>query len=173
MPNTAIQAVTLKQLPALQAISRATFTATFGADNTPADLSQYLTTAYSTDQLTRELTQSTTAFYFITVDQIPAGYLKLNWDQTQTEAYGPDTLEVERIYILPTFKRLGLGSALIKHACLVAKAHHKNAVWLGVWEHNQAALNFYTKLAFKPIGEHHFQLGTDLQRDIIMQKKLN
>ena len=53
----------------------------------------------------------------------------------------------------------------------VAKEQEKSSVWLGVWEKNDAALNFYKKLGFEAVGEHVFQLGDDPQRDIIMQKK--
>lgn len=167
-----IQLVTLNQIADLQTISRDTFSDTFGQDNTPDDLEQYLTDAYSSDQLATELQQLATTFYFIYVENNVAGYLKLNWDKNQSEDYGSDTLEVERIYISPAYKRLGLGTELINHASVVARQQQKNAIWLGVWENNQAALYFYTKLGFHEIGEHFFKLGSDQQRDIIMQKDL-
>lgn len=172
MSKHIIKLVTLEQLKALQAISRITFANTFSADNTETDLEQYLSEAYSTDQLTSELTKATSNFYFIYVNQQIAGYLKVNWNQTQSEDYGPETLEIERIYVKPAFKRLGLGSELINQAVIVASERHKKAIWLGVWEHNQAAIKFYKKLGFKPISEHYFKLGSDKQRDIIMQKDI-
>jgi ribosomal protein S18 acetylase RimI-like enzyme len=54
----------------------------------------------------------------------------------------------------------------------IAQAQGKQAIWLGVWEHNQRAIQFYTAWGFEKVGEHDFQLGNDVQRDWIMQKKL-
>jgi diamine N-acetyltransferase len=47
-----------------------------------------------------------------------------------------------------------------------------DTVWLGVWEHNPRAIAFYEKWGFEKFGAHDFLLGTDLQTDILMKKKL-
>ncbi|SPS07069.1 GNAT family N-acetyltransferase [Latilactobacillus sakei] len=168
-----IEKVTSKQLKALQTISIQTFTDTFGADNSEQDLADYLDSAYNDTQLSSEIANPNSAFYFIKHNGNIAGYLKLNSNDAQTENPNPDSMEVERIYILPTFKRLGLGTQLIEYAIETAQEAHKSHIWLGVWEHNAVALAFYTKLGFKEIGDHIFQLGDDAQRDLIMQKDLN
>ena len=56
-------------------------------------------------------------------------------------------------------------SALIDRALEVGA----KTLWLGVWEHNPRALAFYGKFGFTCVGEHTFVLGTDKQRDLIMQ----
>lgn len=167
-----IQPVTFDQLPTLQLISRETFAATFGNENSAEDLAKYLEEAYNTDQLTGELENPNSFFYFIYHDDQVAGYLKLNINDAQTEGAALDALEIERIYIRQPFKRLGLGTQLINHALAVAQQTHKTNVWLGVWEHNTAALSFYKNFGFSQVGEHVFQLGSDAQRDLIMQKAL-
>ena len=48
----------------------------------------------------------------------------------------------------------------------------KEVVWLGVWEHNQRAIEFYKKWGFEKFGTHIFQLGDDPQKDWLMLKKL-
>jgi hypothetical protein len=42
-------------------------------------------------------------------------------------------------------------------------------MWLGVWERNARAQVFYRKWDFRTVGEHLFPLGSDLQRDILME----
>lgn len=170
--TTKIVPCTLSDLAALQQVSRRTFTETFGDANTPEDLAAYLATAYSTQQLTQELTQPTTTFDFIQVAGQVAGYLKLNWDASQSEHRGSHSLEIERIYILPAYKRQGLGKALYQHAVARARRLHKTTIWLGVWEHNQPARKFYERMGFQQIGDHVFQLGSDAQRDLILQTTL-
>lgn len=76
-----IKTCTLADLTELRRVSRLTFTDTFGAANTSEDLAEYLETAYNAQQLTKEMKQTTTLFYFILVDETVAGYLKVNWGQ--------------------------------------------------------------------------------------------
>ena len=46
-------------------------------------------------------------------------------------------------------------------------------MWLGVWEFNPRAQAFYEKYGFYEVGRHIFQLGSDPQTDLLMQKDLN
>ncbi|MFC6169841.1 GNAT family N-acetyltransferase [Loigolactobacillus jiayinensis] len=172
MTTIQLEKVTLADLPTLRKISIATFTDTFGAQNTPENLAAYLTAAYAPAKLQQELTEPASQFYFVYVDQQLAGYLKINHDAAQTEAKGGATLEVERIYILPAFKRHGLGRYLIKQAETSAQQLGKTAIWLGVWENNFAAQQFYAKLGFVRTGQHSFVMGTDPQTDFILTKQL-
>ena len=55
----------------------------------------------------------------------------------------------------------------------IAQAKNKQLVWLGVWEHNYRAIDFYTRWGFSKFGEHPFILGTDMQTDWMMVKHLN
>ncbi|MGP4115872.1 GNAT family N-acetyltransferase [Levilactobacillus zymae] len=163
---------TLDDLATLQAVSRETFTATFGAQNTPADLAAYLDTAYSSAQLTQELTNPESQFYLLYQDATVAGYLKLNTGAVQTEAMGPNDLEIERIYLRTAFQHQGLGKRLFQLALEQAQRQRKAQIWLGVWEHNLNAQNFYHRLGFHQVGQHTFTLGSDPQTDLIYAKDL-
>jgi ribosomal protein S18 acetylase RimI-like enzyme len=48
----------------------------------------------------------------------------------------------------------------------------KQALWLGVWEKNERAINFYHRWGFEKFGEHDFILGDDVQTDWLMKKEL-
>jgi ribosomal protein S18 acetylase RimI-like enzyme len=43
-------------------------------------------------------------------------------------------------------------------------------IWLGVWERNGRARAFYRKWDFRAVGEHVFQVGSDPQTDILMER---
>ncbi|KRL53790.1 GNAT family N-acetyltransferase [Furfurilactobacillus rossiae] len=167
-----ITAVTPQDVTTLREVSCATFQDTFGSENSATDLQNYLNRAYSVDQLLTEINNPESWFYFIKVNQAVAGYLKLNVGEAQTEKMGSDALEIQRIYILPSFKRQGLGTQLFNQATANAEDLHKRAIWLGVWEHNDAARKFYHKIGFQPVGDHVFQLGSSVQRDLIMKRTL-
>jgi len=171
--STQLQRLTTADAPALKAMSITTFTATFGAQNTAENLQAYLTQAYTLPKLTQELQNPDSQFYFLIQDQQPVGYLKVNVGNAQSEAMGPTTLEIERIYIIPGHQHQGLGSQLLQYALDLAQAAHKQVVWLGVWEHNEPAKRFYqAHWGFTPFSSHAFVMGTDTQTDLLMHKQL-
>ena len=56
-------------------------------------------------------------------------------------------------------------------ACLYeAEKRSCDTIWLGVWEHNPRARAFYRKWGFVEVGTQLFQLGDDLQNDLLMQR---
>lgn len=167
-----VKKCTVEDLQILQKVSVETFRDTFQDQNTEEDLYNYLEKAYNTEQLTSELLNQQSEFYFVFNSNDLAGYLKININEAQTETNGEDALEIERIYVLPQFKGKGLGKILIQQAVERAQFHRKTNIWLGVWEHNHAALAFYKKLGFVQTGAHSFFMGEDEQTDLILTKNL-
>ncbi|MGA3439460.1 GNAT family N-acetyltransferase, partial [Lactiplantibacillus plantarum] len=80
--------------------------------------------------------------------------------------------EVERIYIRKAFQHQGLGNQFMQQAIQIAKADHKQKIWLGVWEHNEPAKGFYAKWGFEQFSAHDFVMGDDRQTDLLMIKSL-
>ena len=169
---TPIKKCTLDDLHELQAISIETFTETFKEHNLPEHLQAYLEKAYNLDKLKQELAIPSSYFYFIYADQQIAGYLKLNTDDAQSEPMGADSLEVERIYVRKAFQKFGIGKQLLNKAIELAAEQNKTTIWLGVWEENENAIEFYRKKGFVQTGSHSFYMGDDEQVDLIMVKAL-
>lgn len=159
---------TMTDLETLQKISIETFTDTFAEDNDPKDLQEFLDTAYALPQLTSELNNPNTFFYFVHVNNQVAGYLKLNINDAQTEDDFENGLEIQRIYIRKNHKKMGLGQRLFEKSKEVAKELNKDQLWLGVWEHNKPALAFYAKQGLTKHSQHDFVLGDDVQTDFIL-----
>jgi ribosomal protein S18 acetylase RimI-like enzyme len=64
----------------------------------------------------------------------------------------------------------GVGAPLMR-ACLEEAARRGyDAIWLGVWERNERAQEFYRKWGFEEAGTQAFQLGAEMQTDLLMQK---
>lgn len=170
--TTMIAKCTKEELPKLQNISITTFTETFQEQNSPEHLQAYLEKAYNLKQLGREVANPSSQFFFVSVNEEVAGYLKVNTDDAQTEPMGSDSLEVERIYIKKTFQKHGLGKLLMDKAVEIAMEQQKKNIWLGVWEDNENALAFYQKKGFVQTGSHSFFMGDDEQVDLIMVRTL-
>lgn len=164
-----ITEVTIDDLKVLQHLSRRTFDETFRPQNTPENMAAYLDTAFTDVKMIAELNDEDSFFYFIYYASEPAGYLKLNVADAQTEDMGEDALEIERIYLLKEFQGKGLGKALYLHALEVARSMDKMSIWLGVWEKNTKAIRFYERLGFSHVSSHDFWMGDDRQTDLIMQ----
>jgi diamine N-acetyltransferase len=168
-----IKKVTLEDVEELQKISRETFFETFAGENTAKDMQNYLEENFSRDNLKNELTNPDSKFYFAIVNNIVTGYLKVNSGPAQTELKDDNALEIERIYVLKEYHGKHVGQALYKQALKVAEQKKSCYVWLGVWEKNLRAINFYRKNGFVEFDKHLFKLGEDEQIDLMMKKTLN
>ncbi len=170
--NISIQPVTLNDIDQLQSISRQTFFETFSVVNTAENMKKYLDESLSIERLTNEVKNTESAFYFAVLDNQIIGYLKLNFGLSQTELKDKKSLEIERIYVLKEFQGKNIGQLLYETAIQTARQMNANYVWLGVWEENAKAIQFYKKNGFVEFDKHIFNLGNDEQTDIMMKLQL-
>jgi ribosomal protein S18 acetylase RimI-like enzyme len=173
MNNIKIKKVQFLDLNKLQEIGRKTFIETFSEDNTEADMKKYLDESFSDDKLILELNNQHSEFYFAELDTKVIGYLKINFAQAQTENIHQRSLEIERIYVSKEFHGKKIGQILFDKAIQITKQKDLNYLWLGVWEKNTRAINFYKKNGFVEFDKHIFKLGNDEQTDILMNLELN
>lgn len=173
MEDIVVKRVTLIDIDQLQKIGRLTFYETFSAYNTEENMRKYLVEGFANEKLTAELNNPNSEFYFAISDQNVVGYLKLNVGPSQTELQDDKALEIERIYVIKEYHGKKVGQLLYEKAIQVAIHKKVDYVWLGVWEENQRALNFYKKNGFVAFDKHIFKLGNDEQTDIMMKLLLN
>lgn len=172
MENITILGVTLNDIEQLQTIGRETFSETFSSSNTKEDMAKYLAVSFSIEKLTEELNNEHSEFYFAVIDNKVVGYLKLNFDSSQSEIQDSISLEIERIYVLQEYHGKKVGQVLYEKAMQVAEDKKVNCVWLGVWEENPRAIRFYQKNGFVEFDKHIFRLGDDEQTDLMMKRFL-
>jgi len=98
--------------------------------------------------------------------------MKVNELDAQGDLKGPDTFELERIYVRNTHKGHGLGRFMVEQAIKMAIQRGKKQLWVGVWEKNLDAIEFYKRHGFTKISEHDFYMGTERQRDHVMALNL-
>ena len=136
-------------------------------------MAKYLDERFSIAKLTAELSDDHTEFYFATLHDQVIAYLKLNFGPSQTELQDDKALEIERIYVLRAFQGKKVGQLLCDKAIQIAVQKCANYIWLGVWEKNHRALNFYRKNGFIAFDSHIFILGHSEQTDLLMKLKLD
>lgn len=149
-----------------------TFAETFTEDNTPEDMAAYLAASFSVEQLTVELTDPLSTFFIAEVGGDAAGYAKIHSGEALGGVEGQRPIELVRLYVARKWLGLGVGQALMQRCIDEAREMGFQTIWLGVWERNGRAQAFYRKWNFREVGEHIFRLGSDPQRDILMQRAI-
>ena len=172
MDNFEITKVNSNEITSLQKVGRQTFFETFSQTNTEENMQKYLEESFSSNKLLEELNNPDSKFYFAKYNDEIVGYLKLNLGHSQTELNDNESLEIERIYVLKDFQGKKIGQKLYEKAVEVAKQNKVKYIWLGVWEKNQKAIDFYEKNGFVSFDKHIFVLGDDEQTDIMMKMEL-
>ncbi|MCW1962111.1 GNAT family N-acetyltransferase [Chryseobacterium viscerum] len=162
-----------KDLEILQNIGIQTFTETFAEDNTEEAMKKYLEESFNTEKIKSELNNPESFFYIAWEEDNPVGYLKVNSGKAQTELQDDTSLEIERIYVKKSHHGKKVGQLLYNQALETARQLHKSYLWLGVWEENLRALQFYRKNGFIEFDKHIFRLGEEEQTDLMMKKILD
>lgn len=169
MDNFKIVKVPLHEVDLLQIIGSQTFAETFSSGNSEENMQAYLEQGFSSDKLKAELSDKNAEFYFAKLEDQAIGYLKINFGPSQTEIKDENALEIERIYVLKEFHGKKVGQLLYEKAMEISKQKGVDYVWLGVWEENPRAIQFYKKNGFVEFDKHIFKLGNDEQTDIMMK----
>ena len=171
--SVTLDSIRIQSLSKLVQLSVQTFEETFGHQNTKENMDWYFKTKMNSKQLKKELQYPNSDFYWILFQKKIIGYLKLNFNNAQTEVVNfEDSFEIQRIYILSNFQQKGFGKDVLSKAISLGKNKGFSYLWLGVWEQNENAIAFYTKKGFEIFDRHFFQLGNDPQTDLLMGLKI-
>jgi len=140
--------------------------------NAPHDLADYMQKAFSSAQVTAELSDPDNIFLIAEIECQTAGYAKLIRSSTEDGITAARPIELSRLYSHQQFLGKGVGQTLMDACFERARAEGSDVMWLGVWEYNPRAQRFYEKNGFLEVGKHTFQLGSDPQTDLLMQRDI-
>jgi ribosomal protein S18 acetylase RimI-like enzyme len=149
-----------------------TFYDTFAKDNTPENIEAYLKKSFSPEIQFNELSQPDVIFIVAEFHEIPIGYAQLILNSKDESITGTRPLEIRRIYASHEYLGKGVGKELMQATISEARQHACDCIWLGVWEKNQRAIDFYRKWGFREVGTHLFSVGNDPQNDFVMELDL-
>jgi len=144
--NVRIRQATAEDIELLTNIGRETFAQTFSDDNTPENMAKYLSESFNFEKQYTEFYTPGSLFLVIEENETPIGYARLlAGSGGETCITGEKPVELVRIYLLAAWRGKGYGDVLMK-ACLdAARQNGHDTIWLGVWEKNERAINFYRK----------------------------
>jgi ribosomal protein S18 acetylase RimI-like enzyme len=156
----------------LAALAEQTFRDAFGPQNHPADLDTYCALSFGAVTQRRELLDPGLVTWLSETAGELTGYAQLRLDAPHDRVAAPRCAELRRLYVASAFHGAGVAQALMDTALSAAERVAADWLWLGVWEHNPRAIAFYRKYGFREVGEQRFQIGSDLQRDLVMGRSL-
>ena len=175
MSEIKIRQAAIEDAEMLADLSYKTFWDAFHAHpkNAPDDLADYMQKAFNPEQTRRELAEENSIFFIAEIENEPVGYAKIMLDSCEPEITGKKPIELNRLYSKQEFLGKGVGARLMDECFATAREFGCDVMWLGVWEYNPRAQKFYEKYGFREVGKHIFQLGSDAQTDLLMQKELD
>jgi diamine N-acetyltransferase len=153
-------------------MSRQTFYDTFAMHNSKENMDKFMNEQFTPELLLEEVGAPGNIFLLAYDDGQPAGYVRMREYNNPPELGSSNAIEIARIYALPSAIGRGVGKKLMQECINIAQEKKKEALWLGVWEKNLRAIEFYAKWGFEKFATHVFMLGDDAQTDWLMKKSL-
>lgn len=167
-----VRKATEQDLPSLQQLAKESFAITYRDTISQHLLAPYIEDHFSTEQLTKELSDEKNTFLLTCDSDKVTGYMKLRGGIVPDCVADKNALEIERIYTDPNLKGKGIGSTLITKAAAEAKEKGHTNIWLGVFQKNTSAVAFYKKQGFIIAGDAIFMMGGEEQNDYVMVKAI-
>jgi diamine N-acetyltransferase len=171
-PDVSIRRANPEDAGLLAELGARTFSETFAADNASEDMAAYVAASFNLARQTDELADPASTFLIAEVGGLTAGYAQLHAGEPAEGVEGAKPVELVRLYVSREWLGRGVGEALMRACVDEARRAGHGTIWLGVWERNGRAQAFYRKWDFRAVGEHVFQLGSDPQRDILMERAI-
>lgn len=168
-----IRKADIKDVDLITEISRQTFIETYAAYNSRENMDNFLDESISKDVLIKEVGAPENYFFLVFENDTPVGYMKLREGNSPGELTGINAIEIARIYAVKSSIGKGVGKLMIQECINIAVSKKKELIWLGVWEHNKRAFDFYTKWGFEKFSSYVFKLGNENQTDWLMRKILH
>lgn len=167
-----IRNATAQDAALIASMSRETFYETFASQNTAEDMDKFMNEQFTHEKLAAEVAEPGNIFFLAVDGDTPIGYAKMREGEKCPEFGDRTSIEIARIYATTSSIGKGVGKALMQTCVDTAVAMGRDIIWLGVWEKNQRAIDFYSRWGFQQFGTHVFLLGNDPQTDWLMMKPL-
>ncbi len=168
-----VRKVRKEDVEALSTLARACFTDTFGH-------------LYSNENLVQHMDKTCSAAFFdeaMGQDRIVLaeddteigvllGYIKYGAVGLPVDDLPENAWEIQRLYIHPKHQGKAIGRKLMDVALAEMADKQVEHIYLSVYEDNVRAQKFYQSYGFAAVGEYDYYVGTHIDREYIMYKKL-
>jgi ribosomal protein S18 acetylase RimI-like enzyme len=139
------------------------------ADTAAADLAAYIDRELTPERFRSLLEDDCNAILVARISSKLAGYAMI----ARAAAPQPSlaNCELRKFYIAPAYHGTGIAHALMEQVLGLAADTPDTGLWLSVFSGNTRAIAFYRRWGFRVTGIHDFLVGSDPQRDFLMERE--
>ena len=156
---------------ALAELGAATFTESFGHLYVPGDLRAFLAENHSRAAYDRVLADPSCALWLAEEGGRAIGYVQAGSCRLPHAEVRPQDGEIKRLYMRSGTQGQGVGRQLMDLAMAWLLRDGPRSLWLSVWSENFGAQRFYARYGFDFMGEYHFVVGQQRDREFMYRRK--
>jgi ribosomal protein S18 acetylase RimI-like enzyme len=170
-PNACINRATTGDAEALSKLSALVFPLGCPADTKPEDLAEYINQQLTPERFRVMLEDDRIVILIVTISDELAGYALIARGASHPQGRLSAPCELRKFYIDPAYHGRGVADALMGEVISAVADGCEGALWLSVFSGNQRAISFYQRWGFRICGSQDFYVGTDCQKDYLMQRE--
>ncbi len=171
MPTAAltIRTATPNDITHLVELASNTFRETYRLLDDPADIEAYVAEAF-TPQTFAAILQDPSSVLLVALcgEGQCVGYTHIAHTTAPPCVTGPAPVELARLYLRQSVIGKGYGAALMRAVHAAAQRAGCKTVWLGVYDRNEHARQFYMRWGFVDVGTKDFLFAGQIYADPIM-----
>jgi ribosomal protein S18 acetylase RimI-like enzyme len=136
------------------------------------ELTDYCLRTFNPETIEAELENPKLTYLVAEVGGKAVGFALIREGKKTGCLKGRKAIEIQRIYVIEPMKGKGIGTALIEKCCEIGREKGYETIWLGVWEKNVRAIEFYKKIGMKESGTTDFSDGKNEFISLVFAKKI-
>ena len=168
-----IRQATPNDVQLISVLATTTFYEAYFEQDTPHDLSNYITESFNIEHITNQIQGEESVFFVAYIEGHAVGYAKLDTASTDPSVVTEHTIELKRLYTLERVWGTGVGESLLAHCEKFAIERGSGSIWLGVWQLNERGQRFSKKHGFVKTGTLEFPYGDSVGINDVMEKRLH
>lgn len=162
-----IRLATTADAPTLAAFAGRAFTDTYRDLDDAQEIADYVAEHLRPDVMAGVITDPACTTRLAWLGDELAGYAILRAAPAPSCVTGPAPLELWRLYLGQRFIGRGLGARLMTDVHTQTRQRGARTLWLGVYDRNVRAVEFYKRFGFAQVGSQEFLFGGRLYLDPI------
>jgi len=170
--NISVRKAFPKDVDLLIQLGKRCFYEAFSDVTAPDDMEAYLTSIFQKTAIANQLRDERSLIFIAEVGADPAGYVYSHPAIPPQGGSDKAAIKLERLYLRKRYFGRAVGDALMQISIEESRFRGYQSVWLSSWELNDRANAFYKKWGFKVVGNQKFTVGSDIQNDFILSRKL-
>jgi diamine N-acetyltransferase len=174
MSEIVLRKLSKEDVNEISSIAKQTFYNAFSGTCTGKDMQHFLDFYYNENQILKEVENENMHYYFAEINNRAVAYMLFAENNPGfKEMNNKKTLELKRFYVHDEFHGKNIAQTMMNFFLQFAEKENYDIAFLGVWEYNYKAQNFYKKYDFGFTNHRHdFPIGETAQTDIYLLKHL-